>query len=390
MLSAAVATFDVAGGSQLQAWLQQTGLVSSVKHWAVATGKLPETEGDVPDVVLLDLPRDPEPLLTFGAQLRRIRSSVRLIACSHFAQPDPQLLLNAMRSGVQDVLPKPIELKVLHDVLAGIMQELESARASKSGDVILIMGSKGGVGTTTIAINLGVHLAQVVKGQVALLDLARPLGLAHILLDVKPRFTLRDAVENLDRLDSHFFNGLLTSHASSLQLLAGSTYVEHWHGIQDSSLQRVINVARSGFDVTVVDLGSDFSPNWGPLLKQSLVLVVAEASVPALWSLERRLYALSGFGVSSERVRVIINRWHRSDQETLKGVEKSIKRPIFACIPNDFMRVSSATNAGAPLTGTHSNGLAAKFREMAVQLAGVTPTPKAKKAGITTLFSFGR
>ena len=74
------------------------------------------------------------------------------------------------------------------------------------------MGSKGGVGTTTVAVNLGVQLSTHAQKRTVLLDFARPLGNAHLLLDLHPRFGIRDAIENLDRLDSHFFGGLLTQH----------------------------------------------------------------------------------------------------------------------------------------------------------------------------------
>src|SRR5260370_39944270 len=85
------------------------------------------------------------------------------------------------------------------------------------------MGSKGGVGTTTVAVNLGVQLSTYTHKRVVLLDFARPLGNVHLLLDLHTKFGVRDAVENLDRLDSHFFSGLLTHHKTKLEILGGGT-----------------------------------------------------------------------------------------------------------------------------------------------------------------------
>ena len=97
MLTAAIASADRDGSAQLLACLQQTGLVSSVKQWTIPTEKLPDASEGIPDVVFLDLSRDPEPFFVFGAHLRRLRPAVRLIACSsHSSQPT-----NSSRSHAQ-------------------------------------------------------------------------------------------------------------------------------------------------------------------------------------------------------------------------------------------------------------------------------------------------
>ena len=112
--------------------------------------------------------------------------------------------------------------------------------------LIVVMGSKGGVGATTVAVNLGVQLCTHAQKRVVLLDLARPLGNAHLLLDLHPRFGIRDAIDNLDRLDSHFFAGLLERHKSKLEILGGAMQPEEWQTIPTAPLERVVNVAQAG------------------------------------------------------------------------------------------------------------------------------------------------
>ena len=110
-----------------------------------------------------------------------------------------------------------------------------------------------------------------------------------------------------------------------------------------------------------------------------MILMIAEANVPSLWSLERRLLALSGMGVDPERVRVIINRWHKGDEEVLKSIEKNIKRPVFAFLPNDFRKASTAANLGMPLMENHNNSLTNRYRDLAALLAGIEAVPDAKE-----------
>jgi pilus assembly protein CpaE len=390
MLTAAIATNDSTAVAQLVASLQQTGLVGSIKHWTVAADKLPDAGEKIPDVVLLDFSRDPEPYFSLGAHVRRLRPSVRLIAWSASFPPNQELLLNAMRRGVQDFIPRPVDSGVLREILERLYEEGQPTDRRAVEKLIVVMGAKGGVGATTVAVNLGAQLCTQAKKKVVLLDFARPLGNAHLLLDLHPRFGIRDAIENLDRLDSHFLAGILTHHKTNLELLGGALQPEEWQTIPVAPLERVMNVCQSGFDVVLADLGSQFSSDWTSALQSArMILLVAEANVPALWTLERRLLALTGFGIDPERIRVIINRWHRTDDEVLKSIVKNIKRPIFAVLPNDFRKVNDSVNLGTPLMENHNNTLTHRYRELAMQIAGGAETaPLAKRGGLSNLFSF--
>src|SRR5580693_1243322 len=390
MLTVAIASGDTASSGQLLASLEQTGLVKSVKQWSVPADKVPESADAFPEVVFLDLARDPEPYFQLGAQIHRTRPACKLVACSSVVPPNHQLLLEAMRSGVQDFLPKPVDPRSLKEILARFSKDLEGNTDRSSLDrLIVVMGSKGGVGTTTVAVNVGVQLANYARKHVALLDFANPLGNVHLLLDLHPKFTVRDAVDNLDRLDSHFFAGLMTRHKTKLEVLGGATQPEEWQNIPIPSLDRVVNVAQNNFDMVLVDMGSQFSSEWSSILRMArMILIVAEANVPALWTLERRLVALKGFGVEPERARIIINRWHKGDDEVLRSIQKDINRPIFACLPNDFRKASESINLGTPLMENHNNVLSGRYRQLASQLTGMEPPPAAKKSSLGGFFSF--
>ncbi|MFY9585691.1 MAG: hypothetical protein WAR21_14480 [Candidatus Acidiferrales bacterium] len=343
----------------------------------------------LPDLVFLDISSETATLFAFAAHLRRLRPTIRIIACSPQQQPDPGLLLQAMRSGVQEFLPLPIDAAAVRDTLARFAQERDPAGVRTAEKLIVVMGAKGGVGTTTVAVNLGVQLAQLSKKRVALLDLGRPLGHASLLLDLQPRFSIRNAVESLDRLDGHLFGGLLTHHKSGLELLGGTSHPEEWQRISASALVRVANVAKSTCDHVVIDAGTESLAEWAAMLRQVRgILLVAEANVPSLWALERQFTATVALGIEPERIRIVINRWQRNDDEALKSVEKNIKRPIFMRLPNNFRHASQSVNLGVPFSGNHNNPLGAKFRQLASQLTGIAPGPPDKRTPLANLFSF--
>jgi pilus assembly protein CpaE len=389
MVTVTIASNDVASSAQLLAALQQTGQVKTVKQWTVTSDKFPDVGDMYSDILILDLSRDPENFFALAAHVRRLRPAVKVLALSAILPPSNQLLLAAMRSGVQDFLPKPVNADVLTPLLTRFGLDFDSKDRPTRDKLIVVMGSKGGVGATTVAVNLGVKLCTFANKQAVLLDFARPLGNVQLLLDLHPRFSVRDAVENMDRLDSHFFTGLLTTHKTKLAVLGGITQPEEWQRIEMASLERVVNVAQSTSDVVLVDMGAQFSSEWSSILRMArMILIVAEANVPALWTLERRLMALKGFGIEPERARIIINRWHTGDENVLKSFQKDISRPIFACLPNDFRKANESTNMGTPLIENHNNNLSNCYRQIASQLVGIEGSGPVKKGSIGGFFSF--
>jgi pilus assembly protein CpaE len=393
MWSAAIAGADASRAAQLRACLQQTGLIGSVAEWDIRSPADREWERKVSatDVVLLTLNGNPGLELGFAADLRRANPNVRIIAYSIGKPPDSELLLHAMRSGVQEVLPPPLNATLLQEALTRFHQA-DTAGAKKSAQkMILVMGSKGGVGTSTIAINLAVQLVQLTQKRVALLDFARPIGHAALMLDLQAKFTLRDAAESLDRLDSHFLGGLLTRHKTGVEVLAGLTQPEEWHQVSALALPGVVNVAQSSFDYVVMDYGSVYSLEFlsAVVLRMArTILLVAESNVPSLWTLERHIAGLTAVGLDSGQIRVVINRWTREDDDALKSLEKKLKRPVFARLPNDFRQVSEAVNLGTPLNRNHSNPLVSQLRKLAVQLGAAAVAAPPKKESFGGLFSF--
>src|SRR5215472_1184124 len=181
MLTAAIASSDPKSSARLLASLEQSGLVGSIKQWLMPMEKLPDSNDQVPDIVFLDLSHDHDAFFSFGTQLRRIHPATKIIACSATVPPSPQLLLQAMRGGVQDFLPKPVDPEALKTILARVLQESEGKDRPSFNKLVVIMGSKGGVGSTTVAVNLGVKLATHAKKRALVLDFARPLGNVHLL-----------------------------------------------------------------------------------------------------------------------------------------------------------------------------------------------------------------
>jgi pilus assembly protein CpaE len=387
MLTVGVVSLDTKSSAALLARMQQTGLVQPIAQWDLMAGDGPTSRAAVPDVVLVEIGRDVKTPLDFAARLNRLNPSACIVACSTFQEPSPDLLMEAMRSGVREFVSQPVDPMVLREVLERMLKQRGMPQADVE-KLLVIMGAKGGVGTTTVAVNLSVQLARAASKRTLLLDFGRPLGHAALLLDLETRFSFRAAVESLDRLDSSLLSGLLAIHKSGVQVLAGASHADEWDRITPTALARVINVGQSGFDFAVADLGSMCSSEWIPVLRLArLVIMVTETNVPSLWSLERQLSLLRSVGIDSGRIRLAANRWHRADEEPLKAFEKRVKMPIAVRLPNDYQQVSKAVNMGTALSRGQNDHLVQKFRNMAEDIAGIPREAPGKRGSILGLFS---
>ena len=387
MLTVGVVSLDTKNSPALLARLQQTGLVQPIAQWDLMAGEGPTARAAVPDVVLVEIGRDAKTPLEFAARLNRLNPAACIIACSVNQEPGSELLMQAMRSGVREFLSQPIDPMVVREMLERLVKQ-RGIPYSATEKLLIVSGAKGGVGTTTVAVNLAVQLVRGAGKRVVVFDLGRPLGHVALLLDLETRFSFRAAVESIDRLDSHLFSGFLASHKSGVQVLAGASNPDEWDQVPPQSIARVINVAQSSFDFLVADIGAGCTSEWAPLLRLARqIVLVTETNVPSLWSLERYVTLLRSLGIDTARLRLVVNRWHRADDEPLEAFEKRVKLPIFERLPNDFKQVNRAVNMGTELSRGQDDQLMQKFRKMVEQITGVRREETEKRSSFLGLFS---
>lgn len=387
MLTSAVVSFDAESRAALAKCLRDTGLTSQILECADSPDSYPILTETQPEVVLLDLsPEDPGRQFEVAAFLHRLSPAIRIVACSTLQEPDAPLLMRAMRYGVREFLHKPLEVHRLREVLSRFLQDGGTVVPAGPKKLVAVIGAKGGVGTTTVAVNLSVQLAQITHKRVVLLDFARPMGHASLMLDIQPKFSVRDAVQNSERLDSHLLDGFMTQHKSGLAVLAGISDPNEWSSVGLSTIPHIAEVAQSHSDYVIADMGVHCPAEWGALLSAArCVLLISEAHVTSLWAVERQVSSLVAQNVDPSLLRLVINRWHRRDDGVLKSVEQRTKRSIFMRLPNNFAKVNDAVNTGKPLADNHDNAIVSRLRQFATELAGAPAAPR--RSGFGNFFS---
>jgi pilus assembly protein CpaE len=309
-----------------------------------------------PDVVVISLDSDQTKALQLIAQLTQEAPDLPILAIS--ARGDGQAILQALRSGAREFLTAPV---VLEELLKAL-QRLQRSRGpgeSRNGEgptpkvesqVIAVLGSRGGVGCTSLAVNLGASISQEPGHSVALIDLDLALGDADVALDLMADYTLADVALNIDRLDMQFLRRSLSKHSSGLSLLPHPVQMEDATLIREDHLQRVIGLLRASYTHLVLDLSKSFSPNDVTALRMAdVILLVAQLELSSLRNVVRMLLMLGADEQLGPKVQVVVNRVGSDTDISVKKAEETIGKPIYWQIPNDTKLLMEARNQGVPL-----------------------------------------
>jgi pilus assembly protein CpaE len=308
-----------------------------------------------PDLVMVALDADQAKALQLITQLGAEFPGLPILAVS--ARGDGQSILQALRAGAKEFLTQPVVLEELLTVLGRLRQARSSDSTSPGGLnvreslAVAIVGSRGGVGCTSIAVNLGCNLAQDSGLSVALLDLDLALGDADVALDLVPDYTLADVALNIDRLDMAFLRRSLCQHASGLFLLPHPIQLDDIGLIQDEHLQRVIGLLKASYNCLLFDLSKRFaSTDLLALRLADHILLIVQLELTSLRNAVRILHTLGNQEGLIDKIKIVVNRVGSGDGEiTLKKAEETLGRPIYWQIPNDYKTMTEARDNGVPL-----------------------------------------
>ena len=352
-----------------------------------------------PDLVVVALDADHGKALQLITTLTNEFPDLPILAVS--ARGDGQSILQALRAGAKEFITQPVVLEELMTAVGrlrrsqvvsadGVTTVINGAPKKTDSLVVSILGSRGGVGCTALAVNLGCNMAQNPDYNVALVDLDLALGDADVALDLIPDYTLADVALNIDRLDMTFLRRSLCKHESGLSLLPHPVQLEDISLIHEDHLQRVINLLRASYSHLVFDLSKRFTPTDFTAMRLSdVILLVAQLELTSLRNVVRLLHTLGNEEGMADKVKIVINRVGSEDGDiTLKKAEETIGKPIFWQVPNDYKAMLGAKNSGVPLL-THAPKSKAQLSllQLANTLTGKTAdaAPKKEKRGF---FSF--
>jgi pilus assembly protein CpaE len=332
-------------------------LVLQVEDLTSSRGALAAT----PDVVVVDVRADRH-LLTMVAAIKR-RNPAMGVAIVVPAL-EPELMLQAMRAGVTECVAEPLTQGALESAIGRVMVQ---RAAPVEGRVFAVIGAKGGVGATTIAVNFAESIARS-AGETLLVDLNVATGDAAVFLGVDPRFTIVDALENTQRLDENFFRGLVVHTPSGLDLLAASVRI--MTGPLDPHRVRTrVEFAVRFYRAVVLDVPRGDAAALDALEAASSIFVVVNHELPTLSS-AYRLVARLRQKYGSDRISLLVNRSDKHSDISLSDIEKAVNAKVKHVFPSEYNPALAAANHGQPLARSSDGRLAVSFHEFVKSLTG--------------------
>ncbi len=288
---------------------------------------------------------------------------------------DPALMLEAMRAGVTEWVTMPLKTK---ELAAAVGRVAGSAAASPSGQLFAVTGAKGGVGATTVAVNIATSLAMIAKGSTLLVDAHQAGGDAALFLGAEPAFSLSDALENTHRLDEAFLKGLVVTTVNGLHLLAAPEGAKT-APIDSKKLRAVVELALRTYRFVVLDVPRADEAFDETLKLASGIVVVATQELAAIRNGGRAAGGLRERH-GADRVQVVVNRYDHSAEIGSADLERAVGSRIRHTFPSNYRLAIEALNKGRPLVVDNHNKLASSLtayaRSLSGMKAGAAPTDR--------------
>lgn len=351
----------------LAAALRDRGFVVNDSDLGVAIAShVVGTKG--PDVFIIDIrAHEALPREIVGLKRHYPQSGIVILARAL----DPNAMLDAMRMGVSEWVPEPL---VLDDLESAIRRVARPVLGTVAGRAFAVMGGKGGVGCTTVAVNLATALHRATGGPTLFVDLHMAHGDASVFLGVEPRFSVLDALENIHRLDQTYMKGLVTPTKAGLDLLAAANRPQHGP-IDALRVRALIEFVTTTYPWVVLDCPRTDGTLMEALDATAAVLVVANQELATLRSASRLAASLRQ-RCGTHRVKLAINRFDSESEIGRKDVERVMGGPIAHTFPSDYRAAVAALNKGEPLVLQNHTRLAAAFEDVARDLAGLGPAQR--------------
>lgn len=290
----------------------------------------------------------------------------------------------ALRSGADDYLIKPFHPAELMARMRSLLARYKpdeqynppsSARTAsvvipaapvqprkrEPARVVLFYGAKGGVGTTTIAINSAIALHKELGRKVCLIDANLQFGDHRVFLDLGlDRMSVVD-LATAPAVDVDLAKQILVKHESGIELLLAPPSPETAELVTHDHLPNIIALLQTEFDYIIVDIDKRLDEvNLRIMDVADVICVVMTADLPCLKNVRLVLETIGHLGYSSDKVKLILNRSNAFTGINIKNAESALKRRIDFQIINEYRAAIGALNSGAPFMYTKSDSVLGK------------------------------
>ncbi|MEZ6130681.1 MAG: pilus assembly protein CpaE [Planctomycetaceae bacterium] len=304
-----------------------------------------------PDIALINVDSDPGKAVELIAELTRTVPTCDVLVIS--GSQEGSLILQVMRNGAREFLNQPLQL----DDFIAALDRIRGTSAGdgegngRSGQIITVVGAGGGVGSTSLSVNLAAAMGRDPGSSPVIIDLDLTLGDADVWLDIIPDYTIRDVSENIARLDYGLLKRSLTRHDCGVYLLPRPVEVESQDLVRPDDLRRILALLKATFSHLIIDVSKSFGPlDLSAMEVSDRILLVAQLDLTCLRNVVRVMQFLEQQDGLDKKVEIIVNRMGLEDTDiSLSKALQTIGREVFWQLPNDYATMVGSRNNGVPL-----------------------------------------
>ena len=307
-----------------------------------------------PNLIVIEIDRATSEITTLSRDLQALVPDAAIAAAFlpdrlERGQSEGATVIELLRAHVRDFLRRPLAATELRGVIDRLFTRRTSGTAAQ-GRVAAFLSNKGGIGKSTLAVNVACGLALRHPDEVLLIDTSLQIGTCAMMLDLKPTTSIVDAVRERDRLDKTLLRHLTLRHGSGLRLLAAPADALEASEVNDEAVARIVNMARRSFEYVIVDTFPILDSVLMTILDVAdLDFVVVQGMAPAVAAIARFLPVLEGLGVPQSRQRLVLNYNYKPFLGNLQPIDIAdrLQRTLDYVVPYD-RRVLTSMNTGSP------------------------------------------
>lgn len=338
--------------------------------------------GEKIDILIIDL--DSKDALDAVVEALEINSSIAVVGI--LAGDDVQKFIAAQRVGCRQVACKPLNE---NDLVMAVRKSLnESNTAPANGKTLAVIGSSGGVGSTTVSCYLAMSLAEASGTRAAIIDLDLEFGTVASLWDVSPRYTIGD-LATAGAVDRLLIEDAIIELPCSVAILPRPVQMDQAQTIHEGIVKNIFEATRSLYPYVIIDLPRRLDEVTGCAIQAcDKLIIVVESTVTSVESASRLTEALVRFGLPHETLEYVLNRYSKGVHAvSAEDLESRVGKKVLGIVPNNYKALSAASDMGQPVAERHSVRKA--IAEIAGKLCGNRTAP-ATGGGWMSSLKFGR
>jgi pilus assembly protein CpaE len=319
-----------------------------------------------PMIVIMEVGEDVSLYIERTRQILSRFPQISIFATS--SDKSSETILKVMRAGATEYLLRPVSETDLSFALQklGRLWLIKTSPEEQVGRIITVFSPKGGVGVTTLSINLATAIHESTMKPTILIDLDLNAGDVTTFLNMKTSYTISDVTTNISRLDKSFLQGVIQKHASGISVLAEPKKVEEGISISGGEIRKVLSLLKTMYNYIIIDTETLLDRTMTAVEMSDMVLLVFVMSLPSITNMQRYLKFFDKRGLGRDKIKLIANRYLKKGDIKTEDAEKALNHPIFWNIPNEYDTAMSCLNRGVPLSiGASKSELNRNIQEIA-------------------------